>query len=172
MSFARSCSTRPSQRSKYTEGVALRMRICIAVQRLSRKCVQKKIRPVRLVRFQPDHFSPHPWLAWRRQIGPMLGKRPWHAHSAVTCCNIIRDGCEQCERPSLPTISVLPTERSAKGVACEISERSERGGCLFTQSHADHVIGLQDERSLMNLANVSDIICACERQEQRVLLDR
>ena len=45
--FARSCSPRPSQRSKYTEGVALRMRICIAVQRLSRKCVQKKIRPVR-----------------------------------------------------------------------------------------------------------------------------
>ena len=40
--FARSCSPRPSQRSKYTEGVALRMRICIAVQRLSRKCVQKK----------------------------------------------------------------------------------------------------------------------------------
>ena len=37
--FARSCSTRPSQRSKYTEGVVLRMRICIAVQR---KCVQKK----------------------------------------------------------------------------------------------------------------------------------
>ena len=40
--FARSCSPRPSQRSKYTEGVALRMRICNAVQRLSRKCVQKK----------------------------------------------------------------------------------------------------------------------------------
>ena len=40
--FAQSCSTRPSQRSKYTGGVALRMRICIAVQRLSRKCVQKK----------------------------------------------------------------------------------------------------------------------------------
>ena len=40
--FARSCSTRPSQRSKYTGGVALCMRICIAVQRLSRKCVQKK----------------------------------------------------------------------------------------------------------------------------------
>ena len=43
--FARSCSPRPSQRSKYTEGVSLRMRICIAVQRLSRKWVQKKIRP-------------------------------------------------------------------------------------------------------------------------------
>ena len=43
--FARSCSTRPSQRSKYTEGVVLRMRICIAVQRLSRKCVQKKNTP-------------------------------------------------------------------------------------------------------------------------------
>ena len=42
--FARSCSPRPSQRSKYTEGVALRMRICIAVQRLSRKWVQKKLR--------------------------------------------------------------------------------------------------------------------------------
>ena len=36
--FARSCSRRPSQRSQYTEGVALRMT-------LSRKCVQKKIRP-------------------------------------------------------------------------------------------------------------------------------
>ena len=96
--FARSCSTRPSQRSKYTEGVVLRMRICIAVQRLSRKCVQKKKkRPVWLVRFQPDHLFPHPWLAWRRQIRPMLGKCPWHAHSVVTCCNIIRDGCEQCE---------------------------------------------------------------------------
>ena len=43
--FARSCSPRPSQRSKYTEGVALRMRICIAVQRLSRKWVQKKYTP-------------------------------------------------------------------------------------------------------------------------------
>ena len=43
--FARSRSTRPSQRSKYTGGVALRMRICIAVQRLSQKCVQKKIPP-------------------------------------------------------------------------------------------------------------------------------
>ena len=32
----------PSQRSKYTGGVALRMRIYIAVQRLSRKCAQKK----------------------------------------------------------------------------------------------------------------------------------
>ena len=31
--FARSCSTRLSQRSKYTEGVVLRMRICIAVQK-------------------------------------------------------------------------------------------------------------------------------------------
>ena len=26
--------------------------------------------------------------------------------------------------------------------------QSYTGGCLFTQSHADHVIGLQDERSL------------------------
>ena len=34
--FARSCSTRPFQRSKYTEGVALRMRISIAVQGLHR----------------------------------------------------------------------------------------------------------------------------------------
>ena len=35
----------PSQRSKYTGGVALRMRIYIAVQRLSRKCVEKKNTP-------------------------------------------------------------------------------------------------------------------------------
>ena len=41
--FAR--STRPSQRSKYTEGVAQRMRRCVAIQRLSRKCVQKKNTP-------------------------------------------------------------------------------------------------------------------------------
>ena len=40
--FARSCSTRPSQRSKYTEGVARCMCKCTAVQRLSRKYVQKK----------------------------------------------------------------------------------------------------------------------------------
>ena len=46
--FARSCSPRPFQRSKYTEGVALRMRICIAVRRLSRKCVQKKNTPEEL----------------------------------------------------------------------------------------------------------------------------
>ena len=39
--FARSCSTHPSQSSKYTEGVAQRMSRCIAIQRLSRKCVQK-----------------------------------------------------------------------------------------------------------------------------------
>ena len=44
--FARSCSPRPFQRSKYTEGVALCMRICIAVRRLSRKCVQKKNTPL------------------------------------------------------------------------------------------------------------------------------
>ena len=35
------------------------------------------------------------------------------------------------------TIDNKPTE---KGL--------ETGGCLFTQSHADHVIGLPDERSL------------------------
>ena len=38
--FAR--STHPSQRSKYTDGVVWRMRRCVAIQRLSRKCVQKK----------------------------------------------------------------------------------------------------------------------------------
>ena len=57
--FARSCSPRPSQSSKYTEGVALRMRICIAVQRLSRKWVQKKILPARPYRTAsaPTHFD-------------------------------------------------------------------------------------------------------------------
>ena len=37
------------------------------------------------------------------------------------------------------------------------------GGCLFTQSHADHVIGLQDERSLMK-ANVLDTALANGRR--------
>ena len=39
--FIQSCSTCP-QRSKYTEGVALRMCICIAVQRLIVKSASKK----------------------------------------------------------------------------------------------------------------------------------
>ena len=43
--------------------------------------------PVSLVSTEP--LFPHSWLAWHRQIGPMLGKRPWHAHSMVICCNII-----------------------------------------------------------------------------------
>ena len=54
--FARSCSPRPFQRSKYTEGVALRMRICIAVRRLSRKCVQKKNTPIPGVFFWGAYF--------------------------------------------------------------------------------------------------------------------
>ena len=40
--FAHSCSTRLSQRSKYTEGGVHHMHKCIAIQRLSWKCVQKK----------------------------------------------------------------------------------------------------------------------------------
>ena len=40
--FTRSYSTRPSQRSKYTGGVVRRMRRCVVIRRLSRKCVQKK----------------------------------------------------------------------------------------------------------------------------------
>ena len=50
--LARSCSPRPSQRSKYTVGVALRMRTRIAVQKLSRpetKSSKKKIRRPRSV---------------------------------------------------------------------------------------------------------------------------
>ena len=43
--------------------------------------------PVSLVSTEP--LFPYSWLAWHRQIGPMLGKRPWHAHSMVICCNII-----------------------------------------------------------------------------------
>ena len=60
--FARSCSPRPSQRSKYTVGAALRMRICIVIQKLSRKCVQKKNTPGGPVRSGPVReigSSPH-----------------------------------------------------------------------------------------------------------------
>ena len=60
----------------------------------------------------------------------MLGKCPWHAHSVVTCCNMIQDGCEQCKRPSLPTI-FRSSKQSTKGVACEISERLE----IWNQRH-------------------------------------
>ena len=75
--FARSCSTRPSQRSKYTGGVVLRMRICIAVQRLSRKCVQNKIRPLSLV---PRPFPPPVFdrILCAKTEGEGLGER-------VTC---------------------------------------------------------------------------------------
>ena len=48
--FARSFSTRPSQMSKYTEGVAVRMRVYITVQKLSRKCVQEKKKKARETR--------------------------------------------------------------------------------------------------------------------------
>ena len=60
----------------------------------------------------------------------MLGKCPWHAHSVVTCCNMIQDGCEQCKRPSLPTI-FRSSKQSTKGVACEISKRLE----IWNQRH-------------------------------------
>ena len=50
------CSNiRPSQRSKYAEGVARRMRRCDAIQRLSRKCVQKKNTQ------EPVHFLTWTW---------------------------------------------------------------------------------------------------------------
>ena len=46
------------------------------------------------------------------------------------------------------------------------------GGCFFTQSHADHMIGLQDERSIDDWMNGEVGHCACERQELHVLLGR
>ena len=74
--FARSCSPRPSQRSKYTEVVALRMRICIAAQRLSRKWVQKKkyARPGRSMNFKGNdyiglHHSQAKVFTWNGQTG-------------------------------------------------------------------------------------------------------
>ena len=69
----------------------------------------------------------------------MIGKRPWHPHSVATCCNIIRDGCEQCERPSLPTIfrSAQPNDlrrvwlvrlahRKAETMQCYMAQWAER----------------------------------------------
>ena len=40
------------------------------------------------------------------------------------------------------------SEPPAGRPAGTLRDPSKMGGCLFTQSHADHVIGLQDERSL------------------------
>ena len=37
-------------------------------------------------------------------------------------------------------------ENSAVSWSAIIGSEFQRGGCLFTQSHADHMIGLQDER--------------------------
>ena len=67
--LARSCSTRPSQRSKYTEGVALRMRVCIAVQRLIRSKVRPKniyARTGRTIAAGP--VSRHWWLCQHNLI--------------------------------------------------------------------------------------------------------
>ena len=69
--FARSCSPRPSQRSKYTEGVAQRMRICIAVQS---KVRPKKNTPGPVVQamagpifetFQTFFERPHARAGWK-----------------------------------------------------------------------------------------------------------
>ena len=68
----------------------------------------------------------------------MFGKHPWHAHSMVTCCNIIQDGCEQCKRPSLPTI-FHSSKQSIKGVACEISKRSESRNQCYVVQQAERV---------------------------------
>ena len=66
--FARSCSPRPSQRSKYTEGVAQRMGICIAVQRLSQKCVQKKNTREPAERIHMRRSSPRSMLRLRHLL--------------------------------------------------------------------------------------------------------
>ena len=68
--FAR--STRPSQRSKYTEGVAQRMRRCVAIQRLSRKCVQKKNTPGPGGQVVPPQCHTCVVLRMRRLV--------WHMH--------------------------------------------------------------------------------------------
>ena len=66
-------------------------------------------------------------------------------------------------RPAAITLAINAQERMMTSFFIE-EERvtAYSGGCLFTQSHADHVIGLQDERSLMkaNQPNVLDTVLA------------
>ena len=79
-----------------------------------------------LLFWERGYFFPHPRLAWRRQIGPMLSKRPWHAHSVVTCYSVIYQMAANSAKDRVfQQFSVLSSEQSAKGVACEISEKSE-----------------------------------------------
>ena len=84
--FAQSCSPRPFQRSKYTEGVALRMRICIAVRRLSRKCVQKKNTPEPggyffWTRF--ENLAAKPWKINDRVVPILVAIRNWN--DVISC---------------------------------------------------------------------------------------
>ena len=91
--------------------------------------------PVSLVSpVQPYHFLPHPWLAWLRQIGPMLGERSWHAHSELTCWNMVRDGCKQYERISsnnFPFSSKWTIQISLASLICEGCSLCGRKGRYF-----------------------------------------
>ena len=68
----------------------------------------------------------------------MLGERPWHAHSMVTCWNIIRDGCEPCESGVFQQLSVLLISlmqaSSTKGVACERQKSKNSAIWLYINS--------------------------------------
>ena len=81
---SRSCSTRPSQRSKYTEGVGRCMRRCTAVQRLSRKYSHARPKkkktpfPVRDVVLLPLHCC-------EIKSGSGLGTRLRLDHSRAEC---------------------------------------------------------------------------------------
>ena len=81
-----------------------------------------------LVRFQPDHFFPHPWLACCRQINSAIAQRTpthgpqvhsWHAETSEMSSN------------NFPFFHfgkrtmVVPQASPATGVAHEVSERSE-----------------------------------------------
>ena len=57
------------------------MRTTLPFETLSWKWAQKEISPVWLVRFQSDHFSPHSWFAWCRQVAQLLGRPKAHMHT-------------------------------------------------------------------------------------------
>ena len=97
-----------------------------------------------LVWFQPDHFFLHPWLTWRRQLAPLLGRCPrkatnhtYHLETCEMAANSVKELFQvflsKILHSSKRTIVVLQAS-SVKGVACEISEPSEsQNQCCTTQ---------------------------------------
>ena len=79
----------------------------------------------RLVRFQPDHFFPHSWLAWRCQSAPLLGGRPRNAPKHIgTMLKLARWLQTVLFRDSSNNFPFISQASPAKGLVLAASRRT------------------------------------------------